>query len=323
MNLFDAITSDDDTDALEPLLEANPDLEAKNGDGHTPLEHAVLLGATSCAEALLEAGAQPSVARAVIDQVYAAREEGDYPALDLAIYSRCRQLARCLLACGAPADVPETGMHAIHLAAMNGDAEMVGLLLDRGVPVELPIDTGPETALLLATSYGHVEAIALLVKRGADVNAKDKSGKNAEALARRNARVLAALSGKWTGPAADRSDETRAVIAKYRGHKVTADLDGSLFAAKATTFHFFFDDPKELRSFLREEYSDETNSWNWQEVVPVASVSWCDDKSKSFSWIFLDWRDGKTTPAVVVTTTDRWKDNPRAASLDELHLSIA
>ncbi len=69
---------------------------------------------------------------------------------------------------------------ALHFAAKDGDVDRVRTLLDRGYAVDLP-DPGKwsttfgegKTPLHVATFYGHVEVAALLIERGANVNAEN------------------------------------------------------------------------------------------------------------------------------------------------------
>jgi ankyrin repeat protein len=180
MSLFDAITEDDDPDPLAPFLS---DLEQRNGEGHTPLEHAFLKSAMVCAETLLDAGAKPAIAPAVFDQIHSHIDEGQYSPVGLAIYSKCPKTARCLLEAGAPPDDPGCGgMHPLHTAALKGMTETCQLLLDRGVPVDIPMGTNSLTALALAVQYDRLDTIRLLIARGANLGFKDQRGKSLKEL---------------------------------------------------------------------------------------------------------------------------------------------
>jgi hypothetical protein len=314
--LFDAI--DQDSDFSEHLT----DLEGRNADGHTPLEYALLKGAQTRAEELLAAGAAPSVSPAVIKQIYAKWEPGQYSPLDLTGYYTLPKLACCLLAAGAPPDdVGSSGYHPIHWAAKNGLTEALTMMLDRGVAVDLCVEDRKATPLVLAVVDNQLANVQLLVARGANVNVTHKKNTLFQ-LAKKKPRVLAALKGLPLPP--DNIERTRAAIAPYLGRHVTAKLDGSLFDHAPATFSFFFDDPKELRSFLKVEYEDETYEWNWDEVVPVARVSYKPSADGAFATLFLDWRrvpDGGTAQ-VLVTTSDRWDDEVGVESLAALGLNI-
>ena len=63
----------------------------------------------------------------------------------------------------------------IHEAAAGGYIETAALLLDRGADVNAKNERG-WTPLHLAVRRGYTETAALLLDRGADVNAQDKDG---------------------------------------------------------------------------------------------------------------------------------------------------
>lgn len=76
------------------------------------------------------------------------------------------------------------GPEAVHLAARHGDPEKLRRQLKRGVPVDHAVTTGQDeirgtTPLMWAARAGQLEAIRLLLDRGADVNVTDANGKSA------------------------------------------------------------------------------------------------------------------------------------------------
>jgi hypothetical protein len=78
-----------------------------------------------------------------------------------------------LLAAGAKA-MPEFGF-PLHRAARKGHIECVRVLLDAGVPVNMP-DPPNDTALHEAAKGGHRELAAFLLSRGADKTLKNTDG---------------------------------------------------------------------------------------------------------------------------------------------------
>jgi ankyrin repeat protein len=58
------------------------------------------------------------------------------------------------------------------LAAVNGDAAMITMLLDAGVDANSPLRNG-ETPLMMAARTGSVEAIEVLLERGAEIDARE------------------------------------------------------------------------------------------------------------------------------------------------------
>ena len=77
-------------------------------------------------------------------------------------------------------DLDRHGTAALHHAAAAGRADIVGLLLDRNVPVNARDDAGA-TALLRAVASGQTEVVRLLLARGAERNPRDRDGRGADA----------------------------------------------------------------------------------------------------------------------------------------------
>ena len=76
----------------------------------------------------------------------------------------------------SPDVVDKCGMCPIHWAALNGQNEIIDLLLDAGGEIDV-LNAGLNSALLVAASRGHDSTIQLLLQRGADMmirNLKDR-----------------------------------------------------------------------------------------------------------------------------------------------------
>jgi ankyrin repeat protein len=71
------------------------------------------------------------------------------------------------------------------LAAENGHAATVTLLLDKGADLNVQDKTG-KTALMSAAAKGDAATVALLLDKRADLNLKDKTGKTALMWATQN-----------------------------------------------------------------------------------------------------------------------------------------
>lgn len=73
---------------------------------------------------------------------------------------------------------PQTGLTALHLAAVTKRRDLVELLTHSGAAVDAPL-VGGITALHIAAIVGDVGCIALLLKCGADDSLRDRTGKSA------------------------------------------------------------------------------------------------------------------------------------------------
>jgi ankyrin repeat protein len=93
-----------------------------------------------------------------------------YAPLGMAIDRGHLDLVECLLKAGANPHCGSTATTALGLAAENGEAEIIQLLLARRVDVNTPIAPDGWTALLAAIQNGHRAVVQLLVTAGANVN---------------------------------------------------------------------------------------------------------------------------------------------------------
>jgi ankyrin repeat protein len=93
--------------------------------------------------------------------------------------------ARKLLARGAALQRP--GWSPVLYAASAPDAQVLALLLDRGAPVEAKAPNG-STPLMMASGYGSEDSVDLLLARGADVRVRNAQALSAADFARRAGR---------------------------------------------------------------------------------------------------------------------------------------
>lgn len=85
----------------------------------------------------------------------------------------------CLLVFVVACLLREKYLEPIHIAASNGDVADLGRLLDTGVDVDHPVAAGPWytigcTPLMLAARAGQLEAVELLLQRGASLTVADR-----------------------------------------------------------------------------------------------------------------------------------------------------
>ncbi len=75
------------------------------------------------------------------------------------------------------------GIAAIHQAAINGNFSIINLLIELGADVNIPNQDTGETPLMMAVIVQNAWTMRALIRKGADVNAKDMYGNTALDLA--------------------------------------------------------------------------------------------------------------------------------------------
>lgn len=108
-----------------------------------------------------------------------------------------------LLDNGVDARIPDHfGQSPMFVAVRDGQAEIVNLLIDRGVDVNAPVErVNGRTALYYAADRGHVEVARVLLDAGALVNAVEIHGQSALwicALSLSNEAINVADRAVWT-----------------------------------------------------------------------------------------------------------------------------
>lgn len=113
------------------------------------------------------------------DALAAAHPDG-MTALHWAVQRRDLPMADLLLDAGAdPALANRTGAKPLYLAAQNGDAAIIGRLLEAGEDANAILTAEGETVLMLTAYTGNPAAVKLLLERGADANATQARGQTA------------------------------------------------------------------------------------------------------------------------------------------------
>lgn len=174
--LASAIASRRSPDIVKLLVDAGADLEGTGHDGVTPYQLAVRSGDAIVAEPLFQAGADSGRATPEdqsMGSIVAGRggsTSDTVPHPDLlchAARSGNVEVIRRLLKAGAAIDAVDTieGITALHLAAWNGRAAAVRILLDAGADIHLRNPHGGDA--LGTTTHGSTES------PGADERAED------------------------------------------------------------------------------------------------------------------------------------------------------
>ena len=79
-----------------------------------------------------------------------------------------------LITAGAKVSVANReGVTPLQLAAMNGNAAMLLMLIKAGADPNAPLTEFGDTALMMASRTGKTDAISVLLETGAQVNAKE------------------------------------------------------------------------------------------------------------------------------------------------------
>lgn len=138
------------------------DVNARAGDGSTPLQWAVYNGDTAEVARLIKAGAN----------VKLANNYGATP-MSLAANTGNADIIKLLLKAGADVESPNAeGQTALMSVARTGNIEAAKALLQHGANVNARESWGQQTALMWAAAQKHPEMIRLLIQHGADVNAR-------------------------------------------------------------------------------------------------------------------------------------------------------
>src|SRR5437016_402090 len=155
-----------DTAAVRTLLQQKVDVNAPGKDGTPALHWVVRVDDLETAKLLIRAGADAKLAdRYGVTPLYLACTNGN------------AAMIKVLLDAGAdPNTVDPTGETALMTVAKVGDLESARLLLDRGAKVDTADPTYQQTALMIAVREDHPDVVRLFVERGANVNAKTRTG---------------------------------------------------------------------------------------------------------------------------------------------------
>ena len=178
------------SDALQVLIDAGADIDAKDDQGQAPLHYASRSGQVANVAALVRAGA----ALCVVDSKW-------YTCLFVAVHNGHTDAVRYLA--GLPeVDVNHRGIRgltALHYALEKQHSDVTQVLIDAGADVDAKLNDG-RSLLALSSSAGILEDVKTLVEAGARVQDTDNEGYTCLLLAAHNGhtetvRYLVGLQG--------------------------------------------------------------------------------------------------------------------------------
>lgn len=178
-DLFAAIDAKEIRPALMALA-AGAEVNARDRDGMTPLMHAALHGSMELTQVLLRKGAMVNV-----------KDGFGVTALMQAAWAGHSEIVERLLEQGADPNlqsllefpaVRKAGISALMGASMNGNVEVVKLLLSGEVRVNQQ-DAQGQTALMYASRGGYNQIANLLISKGANTEIQDQFGRTALTIA--------------------------------------------------------------------------------------------------------------------------------------------
>jgi ankyrin repeat protein len=221
---------------IKLLIDHGAKVNVKDRSGGTPLQDAAGSDSTEAVELLLNSGAKPdssALAQACwlgrTDTVLLLMIAGVRPDEGLASAAQGGhvELVRLLLAKGVNVNhKADSGVTALHMAALQGGLKTVRLLLEKGADPNVT-DKDNETPLHMAISGdGDFDIIKLLVESGAELNIANKEGITPVRLASIHGAkeaynfLLAASGGKEPAVAAQAgSKSTKQLIAELDSDK--------------------------------------------------------------------------------------------------------
>ncbi|KAK6499967.1 hypothetical protein TWF481_010324 [Arthrobotrys musiformis] len=147
------------------LINRGADLESKDKSDQTPLLSAVVHESEEVVELLIEGGADLEV-----------RDRNDRtPLLRAVLYDRL-SVVKLLIQKGADLDASDkNGRTPLGIAIEEGYDAIIRLLIDKGASLEVQ-DKGSRTILFLAVLYNSKAIVELLIEKGANLEARDYYG---------------------------------------------------------------------------------------------------------------------------------------------------
>ena len=302
-----------DLGQVKELLAAGAAINAKDGNGSTPLHRAVKAGHRAIAMLLIDEGADINApGRWTARPLHEAAWEGHVDLVKLLIakdadvnawqgdywtplHSAANQghkdVAEILIASGADVNLHREGGTPLHTAAGQGQLEMAALLIDKEADIGAR-DSAGRTPLHVACQAGHDDIVKLFLARGADIEAKEgKEGRTplhlAALRARKNVAETLLAAGADINSRNDRWNSTplhdatipgdmgviTLLVAKGADFKVM-DIQGKTAMHNAVEFNR----PKVVKFFLARGIDVNQKCGKGNESAPLHIATWKGNK---------------------------------------------
>jgi quinoprotein dehydrogenase-associated probable ABC transporter substrate-binding protein len=170
--LHNAVVAND-IDRVRYLVAHGAAVDARDGEGYTPLINATRFGFVEVATYLVEHKSDANLP-----------DRSNWTPLMFAAWDDSPPLVKVLIAHGARLDSTDNeGLTPLAIAAQNGKAKAARALITAGADVNAPIAQGGYTPLMLASVSGSSDLATLLIEHGAKVNATNPGGVTALMIA--------------------------------------------------------------------------------------------------------------------------------------------
>jgi ankyrin repeat protein len=161
-------------EAVKALLAGEAKVDPVNSYGYTPLMVAVFADQPEIAAALIEGGANPN---------FAAKPDSEYGSdspLGAALTAGALRSAQVLIDKGADLKGMHSRSPVVHVAVSADLPDVIGLLVKKGADVDARAQWGHQpTPMMAAAGIGNLQAVNQLLDLGADPAAEDSHGNTA------------------------------------------------------------------------------------------------------------------------------------------------
>ncbi len=171
--------SSDKSDVIISLAMSGYTLSARSGDGASPLDMAVTNGAYRAARAIIQTCSRNEVEGMLLNRTSVHGQPGKFIALHIAAHNGDSEMVRILLdaskrtkTIGVRVSGDHLGMLPLHLAVESGNLDVVSMLAHGSADIDA-LDALGRTPLYKACQDGRIDVIRHLIDLGADLGNTD------------------------------------------------------------------------------------------------------------------------------------------------------